>query len=165
MIASGLHFIVLWLGAGGTTDGRVGEIHVRGHRCRVCRASGLGVGEVIGRSGGGHAAMRRRGPPETGHVGTAVHTVGAMITVGRGLKGLRGGIGMRSHRGPSVGRTAVAGQRRGSCGGGSPRAALGEISANMRRNGTGAHVVVASGAVHVQRRKLSTRRHRCVLSR
>lgn len=64
---------------------------------------------------------------------------------------------MRGHRWPGVRRTAVAGQRRRGRSRGSPGAALGEIATHMRRDRTGAHVVVAGRAVHVQRRELTTR--------
>lgn len=157
VVAPGLHFVVLRLGAGRPANGRVGEVHVRRHRCRVRGASGLRVSEVVGRSGRWHATMRRRGPPKTSHVWTAVHAIGTVITIGRGLKRLRRSVGMRGHRWPGVGRTAVAGQRRRGRSRGSPRAALGEIPTNMRRDRTGAHVVVAGRAVHVQRRELTTR--------
>lgn len=144
MVTSRLHFVVLRLGAGRPTNSRIGEVHVWRHRCRVRRASGLGVSEVVGRSGRRHATVRRRGPSETSHVWTAVHTIGTVITVGRGFKRLRRSVGMRGHGWPGVGRTAIAGQRRRGRSRGSPRAALGEIPTHMRRDRTGAHVVVAS---------------------
>lgn len=40
--------VVLRLSTGGSTDGRVGEVHVWRHGCRVSRASGLGISEVVG---------------------------------------------------------------------------------------------------------------------
>jgi hypothetical protein len=47
---SGLGLIVLWLGAGRSTDGGVGEVHVRRHRTRIGRASRLRISKVVGRS-------------------------------------------------------------------------------------------------------------------
>jgi hypothetical protein len=47
---SRLGLIVLRLGAGGSTDRRIGEVHVRWHRGRVGWAIRLRVGEVMGRS-------------------------------------------------------------------------------------------------------------------
>jgi hypothetical protein len=161
MVTSGLHFVVLRLGAGRPTNGRVGEVHLRRHR-RVRRASRFRVTEVIGGSGRWHATVRRRGPSKAGHVWTTVHAIGTVITVGRRLKRLGWSVGMRGH-GPTVGRTAIAGQRRRGRSRGGPGAALGEIPTHVRRDRTAAHIVVASRAVHVQRRELTARRHRRVL--
>lgn len=136
---------------------------MRRHRSRICRASGLGVGEVIRGSGRRHATVRWRGPSKTGHVGASIHTVRAVIAVGRGLQRLGRGVGMRGHRGSNVGRTSVAGKRRRCRSRRSSRAALGEITTHVRGDRTGTHVVVAGRSVHVQRRKFTTRRHGGVL--
>lgn len=48
VVTSGLHFVVLRLGAGRAANGRVGEVHMRRHRCRVRGASGFRVSEVVG---------------------------------------------------------------------------------------------------------------------
>lgn len=150
MVASSLHLVVIRLGAGGPANGRVGEVHVWRHGGWVRWASGLRVSEIIGRPRRGHAAMRRGGPSEACHVGASVDAVGAMIAGSRRLQRLRWGIGMRGHRWANMGGTAIA-RKRGRCRSrGSSGAALGEIPAHVRRNGPSAHVVVASGSMHVQ---------------
>lgn len=105
---SWLSLVVLWLSAGGSTDGRVGEVHVWRHGRRVCRATGLGIGEVVGRAWRRHAAMRRRSPAQTSHVRAATHTIWPVVVIGRRLKWLRRSIWMRSHGRPCVRSTAKA---------------------------------------------------------
>lgn len=95
---SGLGLVVLRLGASRSTDGGVGEVHVRRHRARVRRASGLRVSKVVGRSRRRHAAVRRRSPSQAGHVWAATDTVGSVVAVRGGLKRLRRTIRVRSHR-------------------------------------------------------------------
>lgn len=163
MVAPGLHVVVIGLGAGGPANGRVGEVHVWRHGRGVCRAGGLGVGEVIRRSWGRHAAMRRRSPSEASHVRTSIDTVGTVIASSRGLQRLGRGIGMRGHRGADVGGTAIAGERRRSRSRGSSRATLGEVTPHVRRDRASAHVVVAGRSVHVQGRQFTTGGHGGVL--
>jgi hypothetical protein len=90
-------------------------------------------------------------------MGTPVDAVGPVIAVGGRLKRLRRGIRMRGHGWSDMRRTTVARERGGCRSRGSPGASLREISAHMRRDGSAAHVIVASGTVHIQRRKLTTR--------
>jgi hypothetical protein len=105
---SRLGLIVLRLGTCRPTDRRVGEVHVRRHRGRVGWPIWLRVGEVIGRSRRGYAAMRGRGPSKTRHVWASVDTVGPMVVVGRRLKRLGRSIRMRGHLWTSVGHAAEA---------------------------------------------------------
>jgi hypothetical protein len=163
VVAPGLHVVVIGLGAGGPADGRVGEVHVWRHGRGVGRTRGLGVGKVIGRPGGRHAAMRRRSPPKASHVGASIDTVGAVIAGGRRLQRLRRRIGMRSHGWADVRGTAIAGERGRCRSRRSSRATLGEVTAHMRRDGTSTHVIVAGGSVHVQRGQFTTGGHRGML--
>jgi hypothetical protein len=98
MIAhSGLGLIVVWLGAGRSTDGGVGEVHVRRHRARVRRASRFRIGKVIGRSRRRHTAVRGRSPTQASHVWAAGDAVGSVVAVRRGLEWLRRTVRVRGH--------------------------------------------------------------------
>lgn len=162
---SGLGLIVFRLGAGRSTDGRVGEVHMRRHRVRVRGASRLRIGKVVGRSRRRHAAVRRRSPAQASHVWTATDAVGSVVAVRRGLKRLWRTIRVRSHRRSSMRRAAKARKRWGGGRGRSTGTALRKVAANVRRDWPAAHVVIASRTMHRQWRKITTRRHGRMLRR
>jgi hypothetical protein len=140
---SGLGLVILRLGAGRSTDSRVGEVHVRRHRTRVGRAGRLRISKVVGRSRRRHAAVRGGSPSQASHVGAATDTVGSVVAIRRGLKRLRRTIGVRGHRRSSMRRTTEARKgRRGGCGR-STGTALRKVTSNVRRNRPAAHVVIA----------------------
>lgn len=152
-----LGLVVFGLSAGGSTDGGVGEIHVRRHRAWVRRACRFRISKIVGRSRRRHAPVRRRGPTQAGHMWAATDAVGPVVAVRWGLKRLRRTVRIGSHRWSRMRCTSKARKRRGGGCGGSTRATLGEIASKVRRNGPATHVIIAGRARHRQRRKITAR--------
>ena len=84
----GLHLVILRLRTGRSSDGRVGEVHMRRHGAGIRRSTGVRVGEVVGRTGR-RDAMRGGRPTQTRHVWAPADAVRAVVVVGRWLQWLR----------------------------------------------------------------------------
>lgn len=159
----GLHLVVLRLRTSRSSDGRVGEVHMRRHGARIRRSTGIRVGEVVGRAGRWDA-MRWRRPAQTRHVRAPVDAIRAVVIVGRRLQGLRRTVarGIGCHGGSNRRRTAEARKRRRGSGGRGTRAGLRKVTTEVGRDGS-ASVIIADGTRHMQGWKVTSRRHRGVM--
>lgn len=103
--------------------------------------------------------MRRRGPPEAGHMRASADTVRPVVIIRRRLQRLRGSIRVRRHGRTHVRRTSVTGERRRSRCRRSTGATLRKVASYMWWDWPITHVVITGRAMHVQRGKITARRH------
>lgn len=159
-----LQIIAIRFSARRPPNGRVGEVHVRGHGARIRGPASFGI-EVGCRARRRDAGMRRGRPTEAGHVRASANAIGPVVVIGGRLKRLRRTVSRRmgSHRGTGVRSATITGQRWGRGGRGSPGTGLRETAANMGRNRSVRHVVV--GARHIQRGKVASWGNRVVCRR